>query len=74
MVVACLLLTAQVEADVVSLNPSHDNTMYSENGDLSNGAGEFIFSGRTALSGLRRALLAFDVAALSARSTIASAT
>jgi hypothetical protein len=74
-VVVCVLLTAQVEAGVVSFTPSHDNTLYSENGDLSNGAGAFTFSGRTALSSNRRTLLAFDVAKhVPPGSTITSAT
>jgi len=51
------------EADVVTLPAVADNTLYeSATGDISNGAGENFFSGSTANQGVRRALLAFDVA------------
>ena len=48
----------------VTLNASKDNTLYQDSaGSLSNGAGQHIFVGRTAVAGLiRRALIAFDVA------------
>jgi len=62
LVSAALVAPASALADVVSLAPSQDGTLYSEDGALSNGAGEFVFSGRTGLSFSRRALLAFDVA------------
>ncbi len=66
-------------ADTVTLEPVRDNTLYEDGGGaLSNGAGEFFFVGRTnTLLGqpfLRRAVLAFDVAAaIPAGSTINSA-
>jgi len=60
---AVSLIAAQARADVVTLVPSRDSTIYSEKADLSNGAGEFLFAGRTGLSASRRALIAFDVAA-----------
>ena len=47
-----------------SLTPAKDNTIYSENGSLSNGQG-YLFAGETGNSenyARRRALLAFDVA------------
>jgi glucose/arabinose dehydrogenase len=44
-----------------AINPSKDNTMFSENTANSNGQGR-LFAGRIASGGLRRALLAFDVA------------
>ena len=72
---ASSLAVAPALAGVVTLTPSQDNTMYGENGEWSNGAGEFLFSGRTAFSSSRRALLAFDVAGnVPAGSTINSAT
>jgi len=47
----------------VVLTPSKDNTLYdSSTGNASNGAGAFLFIGRTRSFGSRRALLAFDVA------------
>jgi hypothetical protein len=46
----------------VSIGASKDNTLYeSPSGDLSNGAGQHFFVGRTTLGLLRRALVAFDV-------------
>src|SRR5262249_12118097 len=54
--------TAPALAEVVTLAPSQDTTIYSESGDLGNGAGEYAFAGRTGVAGSRRALLAFDVA------------
>jgi hypothetical protein len=69
------LTTVPARADVVKLAPSGDNTLYSESGELSNGAGEFVFAGRTSLSNIRRALLAFDIAKhIPAGSTIRSVT
>jgi hypothetical protein len=69
------LVAAPAHADVVRLAPSQDTTIYSESGDLSNGAGEFAFAGRTGVAGSRRALLAFDVAGnVPAGSTITSVT
>ncbi len=69
------LVTAPALADVVRLAPSRDTTIYSESGDLGNGAGEYLFSGHTARSTTRRALLAFDVARhVPAGSKITSAT
>jgi hypothetical protein len=62
LLIGALVTPAAALADVVSLAPSKDTTLYSEDGALSNGAGEFVFSGRTGLSFSRRALLAFDVA------------
>jgi hypothetical protein len=49
----------------VTLEPIRDNTLYEVTPDttaLSNGAGDHLFSGRTADGVLRRALLVFDVA------------
>ncbi|MCH8247677.1 MAG: T9SS type A sorting domain-containing protein [Bacteroidetes bacterium] len=49
----------------IVLTPSKDNTLYeSSTGHLSNGAGQYLFVGRTAIAtnALRRALIAFSVA------------
>jgi spore coat protein A len=51
------------EAAVVDLPASKDNSMYSEDGTLSNGAGEHAFIGQTKDGFNRRALIAFDIAA-----------
>lgn len=50
------------EPQTIVLNPSKDNTLYQSNGTISNGQGVHLFAGATASRGLRRALLAFDVA------------
>jgi hypothetical protein len=63
-----LLLAAQVpgHAHQIEIRPSKDNTLYENSlGSLSNGQGEFIFTGRTgpfANGESRRAVVAFDVA------------
>lgn len=69
-----LAATGQIYADTVTLTPTKDNTIYSESGSLSNGAGWYIFAGNTAANNARRCLLAFDVAgAIPAGSTIVRA-
>jgi spore coat protein A len=50
-------------ATTVDLVPSGDNTLYEASGSLSNGAGSFLFAGRTSVGGLHRSLLRFDLAA-----------
>jgi len=72
----CTLLAsgAAALADEVTLRPLKDNTIFSESNSTSNGAGVGIFAGKTATGAIRRALLAFDVAAaIPAGSTITSA-
>lgn len=62
-------------AGTVTIAPDKDNTIFSESGATSNGAGEYLFTGRTAQGALRRALLHFDVAsAVPSGATITSAT
>ncbi len=60
-----LIVSAEiVHGDVVQISPSQDNTLYEDlQGDVSNGAGWYIFVGRTGqLSDYRRrALIAFDL-------------
>jgi len=75
MVAALLLLAGNANAAVVDITASKDNTMFSEDGNLSNGAGNYIFAGVTALDDLRRASIAFDVAgSVPTNATINSAT
>ena len=61
-------------ADTISIGASRDTTIFAEDGSLSNGAGDYIFTGRTRGTNgttVRRALLAFDVAsALPAGATV----
>jgi spore coat protein A len=63
-------------ATVVTLPASRDNTLYENaTGATSNGAGEYLFTGRTKDGPIRRAVIAFDVAAaIPAGSTINSVT
>jgi hypothetical protein len=65
--IPCLLLAlalpaAPLAADVVTLRPSADTTLFEENGDASDGKGPALYSGRITLTFIRRALLRFDVA------------
>ena len=59
----------------VSLEPAKDNTLYqSESGGLSNGAGQYLFAGRTDNGALRRAVLAFSLSGVMPGATVANAT
>lgn len=79
--ITCLLLLFEagaLSASQVTIAPSKDNTLYeSAAGSLSNGVGQYFFSGRTsqASGSLRRALMRFDItAAVPAGATISSVT
>jgi hypothetical protein len=52
-------LLAQSE---VVLAPTKDASLYQENGSFGNGAGQYLFTGKTRNGGIRHALLAFDIA------------
>src|SRR5262245_23095005 len=69
------MLTLVLAAVLASteLSAVRDNTMYQESSDVSNGAGEDIFTGRTS-SNNRRALIAFDLTSIPAGSVVQSAT
>lgn len=59
-----LTIVAVANAGVATIGASRDNTLYEDSfGSVSNGAGEYLFVGRTAAATLRRGLLAFDLAA-----------
>lgn len=59
-----LVGTATTRADTLVLDPVRDNTLYEDaGGSLSNGAGEYLFVGKTGTNKIRRCLLAFDVSA-----------
>lgn len=69
-----VLLPAVAAADTVNVVADRDNTLFSESGTLSNGAGSWVFAGETNEATLRRALVRFDVAsAVPAGSTITAA-
>ncbi len=57
-----LVAVAGGESGSVVLEPDRDGTLFSESGALANGAGRYLFSGRTNQGQLRRGLLHFDVA------------
>jgi hypothetical protein len=57
-----LLLSVPAGADQVVLGASQDNTMFQEDGSVSNGVGEYFFVGRTKDGFTRRGLVAFDIA------------
>jgi hypothetical protein len=63
--VVCPLSQTAAPADTVTIIASKDNTLYeSDTGTLSNGAGDYIFVGRTKQSegeSIRRGLLMFDL-------------
>lgn len=68
-----LLLPPAVRAEMVTLTPSKDTTIFQNNGNNSLGGGTVIFAGTNAASSPRRALLAFDlVGAIPALATIDS--
>ena len=58
----------------VVLSPAMDNTIYQDNTNYSNGAGQNIFAGVTELGGIRRALLKFDLTAIPAGASITAVT
>jgi hypothetical protein len=69
---ACCLLT-QLATAQVSITADRDNTIYSESGSTSNGAGEYLFLGRTNRGDLRRSLVHFDLASIPAGSVVTTA-
>src|SRR5881628_2053154 len=78
LLLAAAFLGAPVSgATTVTLAPSKDNTLYeSDQGELSNGIGVYVFAGNTrqATGAARRGLLAFNLAAIPAQSLVTSAT
>src|SRR5437763_3741905 len=57
--------TGLASANVISITPSKDNTLYeydAAEGDHSNGAGFHFFAGENGMGELRRGVLAFEVA------------
>ena len=65
--------TPLVVADEIILTATKDNTMFeSAGGGLSNGAGQYLFAGRSGQSSgsIRRALLAFDLSGIPAEAVV----
>ena len=76
LVVASLLFSpGPAWGDTVQIPASKDNTLYDDNGNPSNGAGDHFFAGITQSRKIRRGVIAFDVAAqIPAGSTVTSVT
>lgn len=75
--VVVVALSAPAFADSLALTSTKDNTLYETTaGTTSNGAGNFLFAGRNSQTSnsIRRGLLAFDLSAIPAGSTINSVT
>jgi len=68
------MLTSNALADETTLTPVADAAIYSQDADIANGSGRYLFTGRTAGGDIRRTLLRFDLSAIPAGSTIDSAT
>ncbi|MGA1224673.1 MAG: DNRLRE domain-containing protein [Phycisphaerales bacterium] len=63
-IMACAAASS-AQADLVTITASRDATLYeSADGSLANGAGQFLFAGRTNQGQIRRALLWFDLSEL----------
>jgi len=63
------------QSTTITLKPIQDNTLYqTSDGSLSNGAGDYIFCGKTAVGLIRRALIQFDLSAIPVGSKIESVT
>ena len=60
-------------ADVVTLTPSRDATVFFEDGTFANGGGEHVFLGNTSNSYPRRTLLKFDLSTIPSGSTVTAA-
>ncbi|MGE0303341.1 MAG: DNRLRE domain-containing protein [Phycisphaerales bacterium] len=66
---------AQAQQQTVILTADRDNTLYQDTqGDVSNGAGTFFFTGLTNNGDIRRGLVRFNLSSIPAGSTINSAT
>jgi len=72
-IVLCLLIipaaivvlgASGIDAAVITVSANKDNTIYSESGSLSNGAGDNFFAGTTNTSAARRALISFPLTSL----------
>jgi hypothetical protein len=72
--ISVFLLSSSAFAETAFIEATQDNTLYeSVEGELSNGAGDHFFVGRTAAEEIRRGLIAFkDLSAIPAGATIQS--
>lgn len=66
-------LASVASAVITTFQPVRDNTLFEDPaGSLSNGAGSYLFAGKTNVLTLRRSLLSFDVTSIPADATINS--
>ena len=70
----CISIAGSVAAVNVGLGASKDNTLYTliNNDTVSNGAGDFVFVGRTKDAELRRTVIAFDISGVPSGATVDS--
>ena len=65
-IVAMTTVVSSAQAELVTLSATRDATIYqSSDGSLANGAGRYVFAGRTNQNLSRRGLIHFDVASAS---------
>jgi hypothetical protein len=70
LVFLALWCSAMVHADIIDIGAEKDATIFQNNVNNSNGAGPGIFAGANGTSSPRRGLIAFDLSAIPAGSTI----
>jgi hypothetical protein len=68
-----LLLAHPIGNCTSDITADRDNTVYSESGSTSNGAGEYLFLGRTNRGNIRRSLVHFDLGSIPAASVVTTA-
>jgi hypothetical protein len=72
---ALMLFACAARADVATLFPAKDNTLFQPVGtEVSSGSGPDLYVGRTAFNGSRRAVMSFDLAPIPSSATINSVT
>ncbi len=69
-----LASTGTAAAGTVVVVADRDTTLYAEDDFTSNGAGDHLFAGQTAMGDARRGLLHFDLSAIAPGTTVLSAT
>jgi len=72
--IAVASVPSDASAGFLSASASRDATIYSGSAATANGAGQYLFAGRTASGALRRALLHFDLSSIPSDAVIVSAT
>jgi hypothetical protein len=71
---AATILPLAARSASVTLNPSKDNTIYSDSDTLSNGAGTRVFAGENGGGFFRRGLIRFDLSSVPGNAVIDSVT